>query len=166
MIKRLKCPQCSTPFDEKIFVCTQCKLPLQFHKLFQYAKNLSMQWDRILYEDSLLLYEDELLRVSPKPLPQDEASSQRIVYYKNHRFVLLDFSTLIWKNKAIIHFKLRPEKGLILVYPREHPMANLFLEVLEIFAEDLEWELKDMRDVFDVQTSLEENIEKHKVILK
>lgn len=155
-MSEIKCPRCkqANPLTKKN--CIQCFLPLNTHRLFTFASNVEMQRRRIEdKEDEILLYEDEKMRLFPTKIADEGSYSRRIVYYQNHRFVLLDFFNVIWNRKAVIHFKLRPEKSLILVYPRKHAKCDFFLEILDYLATSLNWELKDIREIFDREMELE-----------
>lgn len=124
----IKCPRCNQSNTVAEKNCVQCFLPLNPHNLFTLASNLEMQRRRIEdKEDEILLYKDGKMRVYPKEVADEGSYSRRIVYYKNHQFVLLDFFNVVWNKKAVIHFKLRPDKGLILFYPRDHPKCDFFL---------------------------------------
>jgi len=154
----VECPRCQQSNSTDKDNCTQCFLPLNPHHLSTFASNLQLQNRRIKEkEDEILLYENARMRILPEEVVSPELT-RRIVYYKNHRFVLLDFFNVIWKKKAIIHFKLRPDKGLILCYLRKHPWSHLFLDFLEYLAVTLDWELKDITPVFGEHINLEAQI--------
>lgn len=163
----IECPRCEHLNSLDNENCRSCFLPLNPFHLQTYSKNLKLQLDRIKdKENDSLLYEDKRIRVYPKEKDRNRQYSERIVYYKKRKFVLLDFFHAIWKKKAVIHFKIRPEKTLILYYPREHPWTNFFVELLEYFALMLGFELVDMREVFDKNMELEQKSKKAAVKLK
>lgn len=156
---KIKCPRCNSMNRKKDHLCRECRLPLKAHKLSLYASNIQMQWDRIEEDKSELLYEDSKIRLFPSDKADEYEYTKRIVYYKKQRFVLLDFINIVHKKKAIIHFKIRPEKGIILFYRREHKLSNLFMEVLENIAETFDWNLKDITKTFEHDTELEKMAE-------
>lgn len=161
MNKMIKCPRCDSKNSQKEHSCLECGLPLRSNKLAQYAANIQMQWNRLEEDNSDLLYEDSQLRVYPSSKTEEHKQTKRIVYYKKERFVLLGFTNIIHKKKAVIHFKLRPEKGILLFYNREHRLSDLFMDVLESIAEAFDWELEDITKTFERHTKLENAVKYH-----
>jgi len=166
---KIKCPRCNSMNRKKDHVCLECRLPLKAYKLSLYASNIQMQWDRIEEDKSTLLYADSKVRLFPASKADGQHYVKRIVYYKNQRFVLLNFINIIYGKKAIIHFKIRPDKGIILVYKREHKLSDLFLKILENVAETFDWVLKDITETFEHDIKLQKMVEaypKQKVSVK
>lgn len=155
----IKCPRCKSENRKKDHICKECRLPLKSYNLSQYALNIEMQWDRIKEDKSELLYEDSKLRLLPSSTVDNQYYTKHIVYYKNERFVLLDFVNIIHKKKAIIHFRIRLEKGIIIFYKRNHKLSDLFFSLLEGIAETLDLKLVDITETLDHNKKLQKMVE-------